>query len=502
MFKRALEDPKQVLLFATSIDDAIACDSDVRVLSEVMDHLDWSGLEAAYSSIGCPAYSPVMLTKVLVYAYSKGVRSSRKIEELVENDKRYIWLAGGLKPDHNTIARFRKTKYEYLRELFSQSVRLCAEAGLVLLNVVSIDSTKIAARASKRSLYDEGQVCREMAAIDRILAEAEEADDAEDEEHGDGNGRQIPEHLRDAVKRRAKLAEIAKRLKEERACKISSSDPESRVMKVSGRLRPGYSLQVAVDSAKQVIVAMELTQRANDAGSLPDTISELESNVGMCADVVVADRGYSDEGTFTWLDDAGQDALVVPKEHPIRRSNDLFSSGCFLPADGADELICPAGRRLTFAGEYRTGSGVYRQYGAVGCRSCSFYQQCADGKGGRRRVSISSVECIRQRMRDRICSPDGKKLLSLRRETVEPVFGQAKANRSFDRFLLWGKSGAIAESVLICLVHNLLKCARSRASAALLSPVQLCADALGRPIHVFSSMAFQHCRLAAMWPAF
>jgi transposase len=293
MFKRFLEDTKQVLLFATSIDDAIPPDADVRVLSEVMDQLDWSALEASYSSVGCPAYPPDVLAKVLVYAYSKGVRSSRKIEELVENDKRYIWLAGGLNPDHNTIARFRKGKYEYLRGLFSQSVRLCAEAGLVLLNVVSVDSTKIAARASKRSLYDAAQVSREIAAIDRILSEAEEVDAAEDEEHGDGNGRQIPEHLKDPATRRAKLAEIAQRLREEEVNKTSSSEPESRVMKVGGRLRPGYSLQVAVDSAKQVIVGMELTQSCNDAGKLPEMIRELESNTGLSADVVLADRGYS-----------------------------------------------------------------------------------------------------------------------------------------------------------------------------------------------------------------
>lgn len=502
MFKQAVEDIKQVLLFATTIDDAISAGADVRVLCEAMDQLDWSGLEASYSSLGCPAYPPDVLTKILVYAYSKGVRSSRKIEELVENDKRYIWLAGGLKPDHNTIARFRKSKYEHLRELFSQSVRLCAEAGLVLLNVVSVDSTKIAARASKKSLYDEGQVCREMAAIDRILAEAEEADEAEDEEHGDGNGREIPEHLRDPVSRRAKLAEIAKRLKDEKLNKTSSSEPESRVMKVSGKLRPAYSLQAAVDSANQVIVAMEVTQCANDAGKLPDMVRQLESNTGLSADVVVADRGYSDEETFAWLDEVAQDAIVVPKEHPVKRCSDLFSSACFLPVDGADELVCPAGRRLSLNGEYQTGSGVYRQYGVSGCRSCSFYRQCAGGKGGRRRVSISSVEHLRQRMRDRICSPDGKELLSLRRQTAEPVFGQAKSNRGLDRFLLWGKPGAIAESALSCLAHNLLKCVKSRASAALLSSVQLCADTLGRLTHVFSAMAFQHRRPMAMCAGF
>lgn len=465
MFKCAREDRKQVLLFATSVDDAVPGDSDVRVLNEVMDQLDWSGLEASYSGIGCPPYPPDVLTKVLVYAYSKGVRSSRKIEELVENDKRYIWLAGGLKPDHNTIARFRKAKHEHLRELFSQSVRLCSEAGLILLNVVSVDSTKIASRASKRSLYDAEQVSKEMAAIDKILAEADEVDNAEDEQHGDGNGREVPKHLRDPAKRRAKLEEIAKRLKEEKINKTCSSEPESRVMKVSGRLRPGYSLQAAVDSANQVIVGIELTQCANDAGMLPEMIGELESNTGLSADVVLADRGYSDEETFAWLDENEQDALVVPKEHPDRCADDLFSSRCFLPAEDADELVCPAGRRLTLRSVHRTGSGFYRQYRASGCRSCSFRAVCVGGKDTSRRVSVSAVEHMRQRMRDKLRSTEGRKLFSVRRQTVEPVFGQMKSNMGFNRFLAWGKSGAMAESALICTAHNLLKCVRSKVSA-------------------------------------
>ena len=93
-------------------------------------------------------------------------------------------------------------------------------------------------------------------------------------------------------------------------------------------------------------------------------------------------------------------------------------------------------------------------------------------------MNISSVEHLRQRMRDRLSSRDGKELFSLRRQTAEPVFGQMKSNRGFDRFLLWGKSGATAESALMCMAHNLFKCVRSKASAglALLARLQMAAE--------------------------
>lgn len=456
-FKDSVLDRRQILLFSTSLDDAVAADCDVRALNDVMENLDWSVMESGYSDSGCPAYPPRVLAKLMVYAYSKGTFSSRKIEDLAKNDKRYMWLAGGLTPDHHTIARFRKRKYEELRLLFVDSVRLCASCGLVLLNVVSVDSTKIAAKASRKSVYDARSLSRELAAVDEALRKSEATDSSEDELYGDGNGSELPEDLKDPVRRKAILAKRARELKEAGTKSASSSDPECRVMKVSSRLRPGYSVDAAVDSESQVIVGMKLSQSTNDAGKLPEMVDEVEANVGLSCDVVVADRGFSDESTLEWSQSSGQDVLVVPKEHPGSDRSDLFASHCFLPDGSRDELICPAGKRLSFKGEYRAGSGRYRQYGAVGCQSCSFRRQCVGKHRGSRRVSVSAAWASREAMRQKLASPEGKRLMALRRQTVEPVFGQMKANRGFDRFTLWGKNGATAEAAIICLAHNLWK---------------------------------------------
>ena len=165
-FKQMPCDPKQMWLVAPSLDEMVGLDSDVRALSEAMDRLDWSAMEGTYSETGCPAYPPRVMTKLLVYAYSKGVRSSRKIEELVEHDVRYMWLGGQLKPDFRTIARFRKEKFNEVSELFADSVRLCKEAGLVSMQVVAIDGTKVAANAGKKSVYDAKRLERERATYD------------------------------------------------------------------------------------------------------------------------------------------------------------------------------------------------------------------------------------------------------------------------------------------------------------------------------------------------
>jgi hypothetical protein len=143
--------------------------------------------------------------------------------------------------------------------------------------------------------------------------------------------------------------------------------------------------------------------------------------------------------------------------------NDLFCSKCFVLDDEQDALICPAGRKLTFRGIDKTGSGTYRRYCANGCQSCSFYRQCVPKGRGSRRVNVSVVAAQRKRMRERLDSPEGRELYSLRQETVEPVFGQVKCNQKLDRFTCWGIKGATAEAALACLGHNVAKCAANAA---------------------------------------
>ena len=460
-FKGMPKVPTQLHMFPESIDAAIPADSNVRVLSEVMDRLDWSKMERSYSETGRPAYPPKVLGKILAYAYSNGVRSSRKIEELVENDKRYIWLAGGLTPDFHTLARFRRDKWSEIRGLYEDSVRVCAECGLVFLNVVAFDGSKIPAAGSKKSVYGEKRLSREREAVERVLREAEEADRAEDELYGSGNGRELPADLRDAVARKAKIEEIADRLKESKATTTVVSEPESRVMKTTTGHRPAYNMQAGVDAENQVIVAMTLTNSETDHGQLASMVSAVEANTSLSPDTSLADCGYSDEATLKWADEMEQEVLIASRPEAKSDRNNLFASRCFLAEADRDVLICPAGRELQYRGEYKMGSGMYRIYAATGCRGCSFREECVGERCGSRRVSISSIGAARQKMREKLATEQGKKTFSLRKQVVEPVFGQIKQGMRFDRFLLSGLEGASAEAALICMVHNLKKCAKT-----------------------------------------
>jgi transposase len=475
-FKDMPMDPAQMVLYASSVDEALPADSDVRIFRDMMDCLDYSGLISKCSSTGRPPYHPEIMAKILGYAYSKGIRSSRQIEQMLYVDVRLIWLAGGLKPDHNTIARFRKESGKELGLLFKDSVRLCCEAGLVYLNAVATDGSKIQSAASKKSVYSQSKLDRALGRVDKILQEAEEADLAEDELYGSGNGNSndLPKNLRDARSRKAKLENIANRLKETDRSSVVDTDADARVMMTTQGKRPCYNLQASVDAANQVIVAMELTRDENDRGKLPEMTQQVESNTGLSPDLSLTDCGYGNEDTIQWAEDNNYDVLMPFQEQPQESArNDLFCSKCFLPDgnNGEDALICPAGRKLTFRGIDRTGSGNYRRYCANGCQSCSFYRQCVPKGRGSRRVNISVVADQRKAMREKLQSPEGKAKYALRQQTVEPVFGQIKSNLGLDRFLCWGIAGASAEVALACLAHNIVKCAANALAHAFVASI-------------------------------
>ncbi|MDO8655022.1 MAG: IS1182 family transposase, partial [bacterium] len=452
-FKQSPMDPRQLMMFQSSVDESIPANAEVRILSEVMENLDWSELESSYSDTGCPPYPPKVLAKILVYGLSRGIRSSRVLEDMTSNHKHYIFLAGGLTPDHCTISRFRKDKEAWLRSAFTGTVRICAEAGHVLLKVAATDGSKIQAQASKKSLYDQKRIDREMAAIDRILAEAEETDRLEDEVYGSSSGNAMPTELADAKKRKDKLKEIEARLEKSGAGSVSSTEEECRVMKTTNGLRPAYNTQITVDSADGVILAADVTDAQTDNGRLEGQLKQVEENTGLKVDVSLADTGYSDEATYEFLADSGQEALIPPKEQPQgKKRKDLFASKCFLKDENRDVLTCPAGRELTFRGTVKCSSGRYRVYTAYDCRSCSFYDDCVACKQKTARsVQLSVVADEKQAIKEKLKTPEGKELYALRQETVERVFANIKSNKGLSRFSLRGMMGAKSEFWLACM---------------------------------------------------
>ncbi|MBA3746768.1 MAG: transposase [Solirubrobacterales bacterium] len=178
-----------------------------------VEQLDLSAFYAAYrqDANGRPAHDPAMMVALLLYAYSRGQRSSRMIERACVEDIAFRVIAANRCPDHCTIARFRQRHESAIGELFGGVLALCADAGLVRVGVVAIDGTKIHADASHHATRDYEQIARE------ILADAAETDRLEDEQFGEARGDELPAELSTEQGRRGWLREAKRRLDDQRA---------------------------------------------------------------------------------------------------------------------------------------------------------------------------------------------------------------------------------------------------------------------------------------------
>ena len=307
--------PEQDLLLPPSLRDWLPEDHLAFFVSDLIDQLDLSAITTVYEDEerGYPPYHPVMLTKVLVYAYCVGVFSSRKIQRRLVEDVAFRVLAAGNAPDFRTIADFRKTHLAALRGFFEQVLRLARELGAPRVGRVALDGSKIKANASKHKAMSYGRMREKQRQlreeVKQLLDQAEAADAAEDAEYGpDRRGDELPAELQRRESRLKRIRE-AKRALEARAkdeaaaagkpaesakpdpkAQYNFTDPESRIMKGPDGFVQAYNVQVAVDEL-QLIVGHAVTQETNDKKQLMPMITTIEQQSGDTPDAAARRRG-------------------------------------------------------------------------------------------------------------------------------------------------------------------------------------------------------------------
>ena len=425
---------------------------------DVVSELDLGEVYAEYESRddrGRAGYHPAMMVALLLYAYCVGKPSSRRIERATYEEVGFRVLTGDQHPDHDSIASFRKKHLKSLGGLFTEVLLLCQKAGLVKLGHIAIDGSKMKANASKHKAMSyermgatEKRLEEEVRAL---LEKAALADAEEDAEHGKGvRGDELPKELRRRESRLGKIREAKAALEQEAKDKAAReaeqaagkraerereaaeqgkrvtgpkpgpaepeqavpepkaqrnfTDPESRIMPDGankGAFIQAYNAQVAVDAEAQVIVAVIVTQEANDVRQLVPMAEAIVQNVGALATTTSADAGYFSEQNVEHEALAGTNLLVPPS----RQKHGIVPA---LPPLAPDA-------------------------------------SAAD------------------RMRHKLATPEGSALYKMRKAIVEPVFGQLKAARFLRQFLLRGLAAVAAEFALMALTHNLLKLFRSGA---------------------------------------
>jgi len=407
------------------------------VRDTVREHLDLTAIYATYSDDerGRPPYNPTMMVALLLYAYSSGVYSSRKIATACETRVDFMAVTAMEKPDFRTIAVFRKTHLESLATLFAQVLKLCQKAGLVKLGHVALDGSKFRANASKHKAMSYGRMCKvepELTAeVEKWFSAADSQDETEDSKYGaDRRGDELPEWAKNKKARldkiRAAKAELeaeakeqAARKEEERAATAKKTgrkprkpkrppdvpkdkaqknftDPESRIMKTHDGFQQCYNAQIAVDAEHQIIVAQHVNNCGTDIQQLVPLVNGIKANVGKQAREVSADSGYCSEENLRELNRRGIRGYVAAGR---QKHGEKTATGKRIP---------------------KAGTRVRKMWAKL-------------KRGGH------------------------ESRYRLRKIVVEPVFGHIKAARGFRQFLLRGEENVGFEFSIVSTAHNLNK---------------------------------------------
>jgi transposase len=423
--------PDEELLLPPSLRDWLPEKHLAYFVSDVVDNLDLSAMDAVYGDEkrGQPPYDPLMMTKVLVYAYCVGVFSSRRIERRLAEDIAFRVLAADNQPNFRTISDFRKIHLKTLAGLFEQVLQIALEAGAMKVGRVALDGTKVKANASKHRAMSYDRMVEKQkqlkAEVKQLLEQAEAADAEEDARFGqDRTGDELPAELERRETRLKKIQEAKRALSERARQKAAAegsdpkqakpkekdqynfTDPESRIMKGADGFVQAYNAQAAVEPDLQLIVGQTVTQAANDKEQLTPMMEVIEQQSGQRPEEILADSGYCSEKNLEALESAG---------NPERRIEGYIATE-------------------------RQKHDEHRE-------------PCPKGPLPKDATRVD-------RMRRKLKTKAGKAVYAARKAIVEPVFGQIKQARGFRQFLLRGIEKVRGEWSLVCLTHNILKCYR------------------------------------------
>ena len=406
------------------------------VRDTVREGLDLSAITGTYEEDrGQPPYHPGMMTALLLYGYARGVYASRRLAQACEERVDFMAVTGLNKPDFRTIAEFRRRHLAALSGLFVQVLKLCQSAGLVKLGHVAVDGTKLKANASRHKAMSYGRMKQSepklAAEVAAWLKAAEAADAADDAEFGaDLRGDETPDWMADKQKRLERIRQAKAELEaeaqadpadldpdgpgpssgmQERGRKKRAkdggppdkaqrnfTDPDSRIQPTRDGFIAGYNGQIAVDQAHQIIVAQRLQTNPADYAGLIPLVDQAKANLGRKLKEVSGDSGFATEANLAAMADRSVRAYLAPGRRHGRDRNDA--------------IVFKNSPRMTAMAETLKRAGHRSRY-------------------------------------------------RLRKQVVEPVFGQIKQARGFRQFLLRGLDNVRAEWALICTAHNLLKLA-------------------------------------------
>jgi transposase len=465
-------DRSQLSWRAVDVEKLIEQDHPARAIWDMTGRLAlgsfYAPIEAIEGVAGRMPWDPRLLISLWLYAYSRGISSAREAARRCQYDPAFQWLCGLETVNHHTLSDFRVTHQSALKALFAQILAVLNAEGLISLERVMHDGTKIRGNASARSFRTEE-------ALDKHLQAAREQVEALSWEQSDETARHEAARQRSARERVERVEKALQQLEairqnksgaeEKRQARASMSDPEARVMKqAGGGYAPSYNVQLSTEASHKIVVAVEVSQQGNDYGQLVPAVEQIRDNFQAAPRQMVVDGGFTSRENIMKMaaegidlvgslaDGAGQGSSSVSKGLHAAE----FSRAAFDYDGASDAYRCPAGETLKAGRQRKVSGGAIRFYHApaAACQSCRFKAQCCP-KSQRRTLAPLEEGPDIQAFRQKMETPRAREVYKQRAEVAEFPNAWVKEKLGLRRFRARGLLKVKCEALWAALTYNI-----------------------------------------------
>jgi len=484
-------DYRQRVLLPVSLEDQLMSGTLEFAIHTLVDkRLNMSIFEGKYRNdeTGRAAYDPKILLKVVLLAYSRGLISSRRIEQACRENVVFMALACSQQPDHSTIAAFVSSMKDEILPLFRDVLLVCEEMNLLGGTMFALDGCKLPSNASKELSGTIGELRKKKEKIEtkvaQLLAEQMQTDRGQDDPPGPRASDASRQQQVKELQRKAELIEtwLAENQPKQGAAgrekQSNITDNDSAKMMTSHGAVQGYNSQALIDAKHQVIIHGEAFGNGQDHGHVPPMLAGALENLqslGHEADyfkgkVLTADSNYHTQVNLKECQELGLDAYIPDRKFrnrdprfatQKRRQVRRFTLKDFHHDEALDRYVCPNGKILKLTVKQVLNHGhLYRKYFASenDCQTCPFRPQCLYGVGAKRKqLSVPLGESLSKQMVEKIDTEQGRRIYPQRLAIAEPVFANIRINKRLDRFTLRTKIKVNIQWLMFCLVHNIEK---------------------------------------------
>ena len=466
-------DREQIILFPESVEEYIDDNSVARVIDAYINSLDLEALgfsRTQTKETGRPPYDPKDILRLYVYGYMNRIRSSRRLEAESKRNLEVLWLLRKLRPDHKTIANFRRENPKALKQVFVAFVKLCVKLGLYGKELAGIDGSKFKAVNSKGRNFTGEKLKKLIKRIEEhiecYLKELETTDEVEDKVEKEKSAQEIGEIIKGLKERKELYDGYSKELEKNGESQKSLTDSASRLMKANGKMDVCYNIQTAVDSKYKLIAEFEVTNEANDLNQLTPMAIKTQEILGAEALEVTADCGYDSSKDIAMAIQQGIEVHVAGTDYDIcipaseGEGSEItsHSNGKCVYIKERNIAVCPMGKVL-MPKYYDKNNGRATYYNTHACKECTC--RCTEQKRGHQyKVTMKVQEYTKEYndknlfLRQVHIKPDKDKYAQ-RKSLCEHPFGTIKRSMDAGYCLMKGKDKVRGEFSLIFLAYNM-----------------------------------------------